>query len=175
MTNAALVPRSDRCWVCRNVAVVEDVTVRLFDSETGARLNSTAAVEYLRAIGYTKLRDRTLREHLGRHVRHVEAAMQVSTPAAPSNLTRLAPEGGPARWLDVNQQAMDVGMDALRSLHARLPDMGDRELVAVARMGVGAAQKHGDWEAKGRKLAQVDAIIRLAAGLSGPTDNDDAD
>jgi len=86
-------------------------------------------------------------------------------------LTRIEPEGGPARWLDVNQQAMDVGTDALRALHARLPEMGDRELVAVARLGVAAAQKHGDWEAKGRSLAQVDAIIRLAAGLTGHDDD----
>ena len=174
MTNAVLVPRHAHCWVCRNVAVVEDVTARLFDEDgvkrSGSRGSFTPALAYLRSIGYTKLADRTLREHLGFHARHVEAAMQVSSPAPPSALTRMTPEGGPAHWLDVNRQAMDVGMDALRSIRARLPDMADRELVAVARIGVSAAQKHGDWEAKGRKLAQVDAIIRLAAGLGGDDD-----
>jgi hypothetical protein len=42
--------------------------------------------------------------------------------------------------------------------------MEDKELVAVAKLGVTAAQKVGDWEAKGRKLAQVDELIKLASG-----------
>jgi len=168
VNNPVLVPRSAKCWVCKNVAAVEDVTVRQFDEH--GRKNSGPAIEYLRSIGFVKQTDRSLQAHLLFHAKHVETAMQVSTPAPPAMLTRLEPEGGPARWLDVNQQAMDLGTEALRSIHARLPDMGDRELVAVARLGVSAAQKHGDWEAKGRSLAQVDAIIRLAAGLTGHDD-----
>jgi len=164
--NPVLVPRSPKCWVCKNVAAVEDVTVRLFDEQ--GRKTRGPALSYLRSIGYTKQSDGTLVKHLTTHIRHVESAMQRSDPAPPSALVRVQPEGGPARWLDVNQQIMDVGMDAVRDIRARLPDMGDRELVAVARMGMTAAHKYGDWEAKGRSLAQVDAIIRLAAGLGGP-------
>ncbi len=172
MTDAILVPRSARCWVCKNVPVVEDVTVRLFDEQGRKRKGIVSAIEYLRSIGYTAKADRTLRSQLLFHIRHCETAMEVATPAMPSALVRVQPDGGPARWLDVNQQAMDVGMDALRDLRARLPDMSDRELVAVARMGMSAAHKHGDWEAKGRKLAQVDAIIRLAAGQGGCDDEE---
>jgi hypothetical protein len=170
VTNAVLIPRSASCWVCKNVPMVEDVTVRLFD-ENGRRGRGSikAAVDYLRSIGLDRS-EKLLRWAIARHIAHVEQALAGPTIAPSVALTRIAPEGGPARWLDVNQQAMDVGMDALRSLHARLPDMADRELVAVARMGMTASHKHGDWEAKGRKLAQVDAIIRLAAGLSGGTD-----
>ena len=174
MVTPVLVPRNAHCWVCRSVAVVEDVTVRLFDEE-GRRCPNRAAISYLRSIGFTRQSDNTLSHYLSTHVAHVRSAIQRSTPAPPDSLTRLAPEGGPARWLDVNQQAMDVGMDALRGLRARLTDMGDRELVSVARMGVVASHKQGDWEAKGRQIAQVDALIRLAAGYGKEIEGEASD
>lgn len=162
MMNGALVPRSASCWVCRTVGVVEDVTVRLFTADGVRRTDYRDAKAYVRGIGYGKIADRTLTRYLSEHARHVEAAMS-GGPAAPANLTRLSPEG-PAHWLDVNQNAVDVGNEALGRLRARLDVMEDRELVAVAKIGVGAAQKVGDWEAKGRKLAQVDELIKLASG-----------
>lgn len=45
-----LVPRDPRCTVCKSVAKVEDVTVRLFDAD-GRRLPPKEAVSYLRSIG----------------------------------------------------------------------------------------------------------------------------
>jgi hypothetical protein len=100
--------------------------------------------------------------YLSEHAKHVETAM-AGGPAAPGSLTRIAP-AGPAHWLDVNQNAVEVGNEALGRLHARLDLMEDKELVAVAKLGVQSAQKVGDWEAKGRKLAQVDELIKLASG-----------
>ena len=161
--NGVLVPRSASCWVCRHVAVVEDVTVRLFHEDGERKANYREDREYVRAIGYTSVTDRTMTGYLSEHAKHVEVAMRGSAPAAPSELTRIAPPG-PAHWLDVNQNAVNVGNEALAQLHARLDVMEDRELVAVAKLGVMAAQKVGDWEAKGRKLAQVDELIRLASG-----------
>ncbi|MCU0250228.1 MAG: hypothetical protein MUE61_08475 [Vicinamibacterales bacterium] len=160
--NGVLVPRSASCWVCQKVAVVEDVTVRLFTQDGSRRADYSDAAAYLRATGYSGVSDRTLKRRLAEHARHVEVGLQ-GGPAAPGSLTRVAPPG-PSHWLDVNQNAVDVGNEALGRLHARLDVMEDRELVAVAKLGVTAAQKVGDWEAKGRKLAQVDELIRLASG-----------
>jgi hypothetical protein len=65
----------------------------------------------------------------------------------------------------VNQNAVNIGNEALGVIQSHLGDMEDKELVAVAKLGVVAAQKVGDWEAKGRKLAQIDSLIRLASGM----------
>jgi hypothetical protein len=163
--NGVLVPRSAGCWVCRTVAVVEDVTVRLFTADGSKKADYRDAKAYVRAIGYSAIPDRTLGRYLSQHAKHVEAAM-AGGPAAPAELTRIAPVG-PSHWLDVNQNAVDIGNEALGVLKSRLDVMEDRELVAVAKIGVAAAQKVGDWEAKGRKLAQVDELIKLASGRTG--------
>jgi hypothetical protein len=163
--NGALVPRSATCWVCKTVGVVEDVTVRMFTPDGQRKADYAEAKRYIRSIGYSDPSDRTLVRYLSAHANHVEKSMAGPTAAVPSDLTRLEPPG-PSRWLDVNQNAQNVGNEALGIILSRLDVMEDRDLVAVAKIGVQAAQKHGDWEAKGRKLAQVDEIIRLAAGGS---------
>jgi hypothetical protein len=99
------------------------------------------------------------------HADHVEVSMLGGQPAAPGALTRIEP-AGPSHWLDVNQNAVNIGNEALGVIQSHLGDMEDKELVAVAKLGVTAAQKVGDWEAKGRKLAQVDSLIRLASGMA---------
>jgi hypothetical protein len=163
--NGALVPRKAGCWICERVGSPEDVTVRLF-SENGIRRtgrgSTTAAAAYVREIGFSMAGD-ILRRRLMNHGDHVEIAMR-GGPALPDALTRVEPPG-PSHWLDVNQNAVNVGNEALGVIQAHLGDMEDRELVAVAKLGVTAAQKVGDWEAKGRKLAQIDSLIRLASGM----------
>lgn len=163
--NGVLVPRSAACWVCRTVAVVEDVTVRLFTPDGLRKGDYREAKDYVKAIGYGKVPDRALTRYLSQHAKHVETAM-AGGPAAPAELTKIAPVGA-AHWLDVNQNAVDIGNEALGVIRSRLDVMEDRELVAVAKLGVSAAQKVGDWEAKGRKLAQVDELIKLASGRVG--------
>lgn len=164
--NGALVPRKAGCWVCEKVATPEDVTVRLF-SEDGTRLSGrgaySSAANYVRGICHGQVSTATMNRRLANHADHVEVAMR-GGPAAPSALTRIEPPG-PAYWLDVNQNAINVGNQAIGAIAARLPDMEDKELVAVAKLGIVAAQKVGDWEAKGRKLAQIDSLIRLASGM----------
>jgi hypothetical protein len=162
-----LVPRKRGCWVCEHVATPEDVTVRLF-SEDGTRRQgrgaTSDAAQYIRGIlGKGNVSSETLSKRLANHASHVELAMQ-GGPAAPGALVPLEPEG-PAYWLDVNQNAVNVGNAALGVIATRMPDMEDKELVAVAKLGVTAAQKVGDWEAKGRKMAQIGDLIRLASGM----------
>ena len=166
MMTGALVPRKAGCWVCEKVASPEDVTVRLF-SPGGVRLqgrgSTRAAAAYVEGMGYSVPRDLMTRR-LNVHGEHVEVSMVGGQPAAPGALARIEPPG-PAYWLDANQAAVNVGFEALGMIHERMPEMEDKELVAVAKLGVVAAQKVGDWEAKGRKLAQIDSLIRLASGM----------
>lgn len=164
--NGVLVPRKAGCWICERVATPEDVTVRLFSDDGTRRAGRgayTAARTYVRGLYPGQVTNETLNRRLIHHADHVELAMR-GGPALPSALTRVEP-AGPAYWLDANQNAVNVGNEALGMIHERMPDMEDKELVAVAKLGVVAAQKVGDWEAKGRKLAQIDSLIRLASGM----------
>jgi hypothetical protein len=165
--NGALVPRKSGCWICERVANPEDVTVRLFGPD-GIRLQGrgayTAAANYVKGMGYAIPHDQMIRR-LKIHGEHVELSMDNQVvPALPGSLIPVQPPG-PAYWLDVNQNAVNVGNDALTMISSRMPEMEDKELVAVAKIGVTAAQKVGDWEAKGRKLAQIGDLIRLASGF----------
>lgn len=164
--NGALVPRKAGCFICERVANPEDVTTRLF-SPDGIRLQGRgaydAAVSYLRGMGPTASKSIRV-NRLKVHGEHVELSMRGGQPALPGSLMPVQPPG-PAYWLDVNQNAINVGNDALGEISRRMPEMEDKELVAVAKIGVTAAQKVGDWEAKGRKLAQIGDLIRLASGF----------
>jgi hypothetical protein len=144
---------------------VEDVTVRLFSADGTRRFGRGAtadAAEYIRAMGIT-LSEGSMGFRLSAHADHVEIGMQGGI-ARPAALTRVAPPG-PSHWLDVNQNAVNLGNEALGVIASHLPEMEDKALIAVAKLGVEAAQKVGDWEAKGRKLAQIDSLIRLASGM----------
>lgn len=168
-----LVPRRAGCWVCEKVAEPDKVTVMLF-SESGAPRRGRGAfadaMTYVRSMGYPVGTD-LLYKRLCKHADHVEIDRTESRPAAPSNLTRIAPLT-PAHWLDVNQSAINVANEALGQIVERMPDMKDQDLVMVAKIGITAAQKVGDWESRGRKMAQIDSLIRLASGLDdgAPTD-----
>jgi hypothetical protein len=171
--NLALAPRHPRCRVCRDVHAVEDVNWRMWN-ERLKFLGYAETIEYLRSIGIGGSDD-SLRRALTRHRQHVEewaaaGAPNVYTPGAPQIQRLSPPERGPTRWLDVTQTGVDLGMESLRLLRARMEDMSDRDLIAVARLGLGAATTIGNMEARGRALHQVDAILRLAAGIGGDYD-----
>lgn len=161
-----LVPRRTGCWVCEKVAAPDHVTVLLFSPDGTPRRGRGAQVEaaaYLRTMGYP-MKQETLYKRLRTHADHVEADRGESRPAAPMALTRVSPPGA-AHWLDTNQNAINVGNEALNQIVERMPDMKDQDLVMVAKIGLTAAQKVGDWESRGRKMAQIDSLIRLASGL----------
>lgn len=173
MGHPRLSPRSTRCRVCRDVRELADVNLRLFD-EDGGRLEAGTwrVAEYLSSIGVagTKraLNKRAMihRDHMERHSRGERVAV-VLEPNDPGGVTRLAPPMGPARWLDVNQDAMDGGRGAILKLNQKLEEgtLEPNQLVALAKLGLAAAGKRADIEAKGRRLNQMDELLHLAAGM----------
>lgn len=167
--NPALSPRSTACRICKDVADLADVALRLWD-EDGERLGlgTQRVAQYLKSIGIAgskralEARAETHRDHCERYVngerRNVAAEGEV-----------VIPKLGPARWLDVQQDAMDVGREALSKALERLSagEMEDKDVIALAKLGVGAAGTRANLEAKGRKLNQMDELLQLAAGLTG--------
>jgi hypothetical protein len=168
--NPALAPRSTTCRVCKDVADLADVALRLWDEDGGRlALGTQRVAKYLASIGVAgskralEARAETHRDHAERYMageRTNVRAGDVIVPPSPH---------GPARWLDVQQDAMDVGRDALAKALQRLNEGGmeDKDVIALAKLGVGAAGKRADLEAKGRKLSQMDELLELAAGLTG--------
>lgn len=173
--NYGLAPRSKQCWVCKSVGAPEDVTLRLLDEE-GVEQPIDDAVDYLVSCGYKATRE-TWRKRLASHVGHVQRSMarntiQVITPAHLERglVPQVAPPSGSPGWLRTTDKAVDLGDVALTTLAERLEAMSDTDLLAAARLGQAAAAKRGDWEAKGRQLGQMDALMRLAFGAGRAND-----
>lgn len=169
MTNFGLAPRAAGCWVCRNVASPEDVTLRLIDAAS-VELPYADAIEYLTGIGHSTTR-KNWRLRLKRHRAHVVRWVErpVVTPAAieTGQVVRLDGPGGAPSWVRAPDRAIDLGMEAIDALSERLENMEDADLIAVARLGLSASGKRGDWEAKGRQMGQMDALLKLASGHGG--------
>jgi len=173
--NYGLAPRSKACWVCKNVASPEDVTLRLIGA-TGMDLPTKDAIEYLTGIGHSAVKA-TWVERLKRHRGHVRRSMEAPGPLAiaPAKVelgavTRVESLGGAPSWVRAPERAIDLGLEAQAVLAERLEDMGDTDLISVARLGITAAGKMGDWEAKGRRMHQVDVLMRLASGFTTPSE-----
>lgn len=161
--NAGIVPRHPECWVCKNVAKVEHVTVLLLD-EAGQPLPTRDAIAYVTSIGHNAS-TKTWQHRLRSHRLHIQRSIAKGTVYSPVGVKRIAPvvpAGGPPTWVRAPDRAMSIGMDAIEQLAERLEEASDETLVAVARLGLTAAGMRGAWEAKGRQLGQLDALIDLA-------------
>jgi hypothetical protein len=169
-SNPRLSPRSTACSLCRDVRELADVALRLWDEDANRIPGGTAQVgRYLKSIGIAGTK-RALEARAETHRDHCEryADGERKNVAAVDGEV-VVPRLGPSRWLDVQQDAMDVGRSALARLQEYI-DAGllqPKDMIAAAKMGVGAAGKRADLEAKGRKLSQMDELLELAAGLTG--------
>lgn len=173
--NLGLAPRKPGCFICKNVAAVEHVTVLLIDSD-GRDLPFKDAVQYLEGIlGPGAKTPAQLKGSLKTHRAHVRRSMERPPAYSPlGQVTKMAPTqppGGSPTWVRAPDRAVDLGMEAMEALQERLSMMEDADLIAVARLGITAAGKRGDWEAKGRQLGQMDALIDLAYESSLPGDD----
>lgn len=168
--NYGLAPRQAACWVCKNAGAPEDVTMRLLDDE-GRELPYADAIEYLTSIGHSASRKAWV-DRLKRHRRHVVASMQMPVPVTPAALEtgmvrRIEAPGGSPAWVRAPDRAVDLGLEAMATLQGRLELLEDKDLISVARLGITASGKRGEWEMKGRQLGQMDALLKLASGF-GP-------
>jgi hypothetical protein len=162
--NLGLAPKDTHCWICQNIRASEDVTARAFDP-SGDRQETTEAVAYLVSIGIGGSKS-TLQRRVRAHAKHLEQYAARPYPLVPgkSAITIIPPH---SNWLAATQGAVDLGMEAQRDLATRLSQgyMQDKDVISLARLGIVAATKQGDLEAKGKSLKQVDRLLMLAAGL----------
>lgn len=169
--NAALAPRAKRCVICAEVQALEDVAARLYD-EKGRHLRTRPVIEYLRSIGMGGS-PQALYNRVITHRKHVDAWLLRGAPVVPmrvdEGLVRIPEPMGPTRWFDAQQNAIDLGNDALRDLNARLAsgELDSKDVIALAKLGVSAANTRGAMEQKGKALNSIDQLLRLAAGGVG--------
>jgi len=167
-TNPRLSPRSTACSICRDVSELVDVNLRLWDEEANRIPGGTQQVaRYLKSIG-TAGSKRALEARAETHRDHAERYADGDRKNVAAEGEVIVPKLGPARWLDVQQDAMDMGRSALAAALVRLDTGGmkDKDIIALAKLGVGAAGKRADLEARGRKLNQMDELLQMAAGLT---------
>lgn len=166
--NPALAPRHARCRLCNEVSALEDVAFRLYD-EKGRHLPTKPLHAYLRSIGIAAATPQSLYNRIKRHRDHIDAWLERGARVVPARLDdhtqRIPAVSGPVRWLDAQQNAIDLGDSAVDILKSRLDLMDDKNLIAVAKLGATAATARGNLEAKGKALSQVDKLLQLAAGM----------
>lgn len=171
MSNPALAPRVRTCSICKEVGALEHVALLMYD-EDGKRLPGGPVMDYLRSIGMAGSSQK-LYSRIGSHRKHIdrwlERGAHVIPAAQEDNVVRIPASTGPVRWLDAQQNAIDLGNDALRELNVRLAsgEMETKEVIALAKLGVGAANQRGNLEQKGRALSGIDRLLELAAGGLG--------
>lgn len=169
MTVVTLAARVPTCQICKRVAYIEDVNARLFN-EAGEPQPLTEAANYVRSIG-VGMSQRNLVNCLKSHQAHVGSWLR-GEPVAAAEAQRIEINGTPASWVSVNQQSMNAGMEALRSLAARLlaGDLEPREEIELAKLGLNAAHKRGDMEMrKGLMRDEEDDLLRLVSGYETDT------
>ena len=166
--NPSLAPRSRQCTVCREVAALEDIAFRLYDVE-GRQLKTKPVIEYLRSIGMGGT-PQALYNRVITHRKHIDRWLLRGAEVTPglidAGVTKIVGPTGPVRWIDAQQNAIDLGSEALRDLAARLEsgELEAREVIALAKLGVSAANTRGTMEQRGKALNGIDQLIRLAAG-----------
>ncbi len=114
---------------------------------------------------------------VSRHARHVEASWHKVTavmPAAPGEVPVF-----PVDYASMADQAAQVGAHAMKRIGERIGVMDDRELVAVAKMGVTTATQREALRMKAQEVDQNGAILRAlmgtASGLIDPADLPDVE
>lgn len=169
--NPVLAPRNAKCRCCQLVATIEDVTIRLYDPELNP-LPVIGAVEYLRSVGLTGT-NRQLQAFALSHRRHVDKWLERGAAIAPADLadgvSRIPAPMGNTRWLDVNQQGMDIGAQAATLLIDRMQSGGmeDKDLISVAKLGQNAAMTRATLELKGA-IKRKAMELQLASGFKRP-------
>ena len=162
--NPVMVPRSGSCVLCKEVSTSEDVDVRLWDADGMPVANPRPARDYLvERMGWSAQKAGLA---IGRHIDHVERFLDAPTPSAPINAVERVAPLETAHWLDVNQNAMNLGNAAMRDLAVRLEagDLDPKITTQLAKLGVTAAASRGNLESRGKGLAGIDKLIRLAGG-----------
>ncbi len=171
--NPALAPRVQRCAVCKAVSALEHVAILLYD-EDGEKLPTRPVLAYVRSIGMGGSPQKLYNQVIS-HRNHIDRWLErggIVTPAhVESEVQKIPPAMGPQRWIDVQQNAIDLGNEALRDLAVRLQSgaLETNEVVALAKLGVNAANTRGAMEQKGKALNGIDKLLQLAAGGLGLT------
>jgi len=171
MTNPTLAPRARACTICTQVTAVEHVALLMYDPD-GNRLPPKPVVDYLQSIGMTGA-PKIIRRRVGSHRAHIDRWIERGAKVIPiayeGVVAHIPPPTGNTRWIDAQQNAIDLGNEALRDLAARLDsgEMGTSDIIALAKLGVSAANTRGAMEQKGKALNGIDRLLQLAAGGLG--------
>lgn len=97
------------------------------------------------------------------HALHIEADAREPSDAHPTAARET--NVMPIDYESITDRAARLGSDAMESLYQRLPMMEDKDVIAVAKMGMGARQHQASMASKDRRKG--DTIIGIFGFVSG--------
>jgi hypothetical protein len=155
-------PKPD-CTICQQPERVRiPVNAAIWDEQTGRRTKA------YRSDAVTLLADFDVRleaKSVTRHADHVEASWRDTTPAAPAAGREEALFA--TDFASVTDEAANLGMKAMATLSGRVETMADKDLIATAKLGVGASTARATHSLKRAELGMTAAaIFGLAAGMA---------
>lgn len=157
--------RSSSCRICKGLSAEQVAAVNeVIWPEPGVRVRNrdyrAAAVRACAAVGLeVEVKSVT------RHATHVERTWHEVTGTQPQR-----PGEVPVFKTDFNSMvdaAATLGAQAMGELTDRLPDLDPKELVAVAKLGVGAAVTRESLRLKAQEVDQNAAIITALGAMAG--------
>lgn len=171
MTKGVVVaPKKRECSICTGLSPreVADVNAAIWpEGPEHARGRSYRAdgVRVAEANGLT-----VEAKTITRHADHIEATWHLATTKHPPSAADLAVM--PTDYESVMTRMADIGMQATGRIVERLPEMDDRDLISVAKLGQTAAAQREALRLRKNEGAQAGLLLEALFGLSGGQLND---
>lgn len=156
-------PKNPRCLVCSLPSDQwAEVNAALWDAQERRPDYRVAGVRACAMFGL-EVKDP---KSITNHVEHMERSWHRPTQYPPTARER---QVFPTDYVSVTDRAAKLGVDAMEALSTRLEGLEARDLIAVAKLGMGARQHQAALEAKDRRSHQVEvtAIFGFVSGHMG--------
>ena len=156
-------PRKRACSVCRDLT-----------AEAAAEVNAAIWPEpgvAVRARDYRVAGQRAAlaqgldveAKTITRHADHIEASWREPTPKKPAGPRE--PRVFPTDFQSITTFAVEKGMEALERIGERIPEMDDRDLISVARMGQSASTQREALRLRQQETETAQGLLAAMFGL----------
>lgn len=153
-------PKNPRCLVCSLPADQwAEVNAAIWDAQE-RRPDYRVAAQRACAVFGLDVKDL---KSITNHAEHVERSWHSGVQYPPTARERAV---FPNDYASVTERAARLGVDAMEAISRRLEGMDNRDLIAVAKIGMGARQHQASLESKDRRSNKVEvtAIFGFVSG-----------
>lgn len=152
-------PKNPRCKVCSIPQPGwSEVNAAIWDAQERRPDYRVAGVRACAAMG-VEIDPKSITAH----AEHIEASWHSGVQYPPTQRERAV---FPNDYASVTDRAARLGVDAMQAISDRLDVLEPKDLIAVAKLGMGARQHQASMEAKDRRSHQIEvtAIFGFVSG-----------